>query len=116
MTQRLRDAWHFLRRKVCARKEKSTGCRRSGSSTVVRQVARGAVLGIYGEQVLPRIIDFACGLKANQPQRERTCAGLYGDVVEIGFGSGHNVPFYPDAVTSVAAVEPADLGWKLAGK
>ena len=73
-------------------------------------------MGLYGEQVLPRIINVACGMKAVAPLRKRVCEGLEGEVVEIGFGSGLNVPFYPEAVTRVAAVEPADLGWKLAGK
>jgi ubiquinone/menaquinone biosynthesis C-methylase UbiE len=36
--------------------------------------------------------------------------------LEIGFGSGHNVPHYPATVTGVAAIEPADGGWKLARK
>lgn len=71
-------------------------------------------MGWYGEHVLPRIIDKACGMKAARPLRARACEGLDGEVVEIGFGSGHNVPFYPESVTRVAAVEPADLGWKLA--
>ncbi|HMJ36249.1 MAG TPA: class I SAM-dependent methyltransferase [Baekduia sp.] len=71
-------------------------------------------MGLYGEHVLPRIIDVACGIKATDPLRQRVCDGLAGDVVEIGFGSGLNVPFYPAAVTGVAAVEPADVGWKLA--
>jgi SAM-dependent methyltransferase len=71
-------------------------------------------MGLYGERVLPRIVNFACGLKSVEPQRSRVCAGLEGDVVEIGFGSGLNVPFYPAAVNRVAAVEPADLAWKLA--
>ena len=35
-------------------------------------------------------------------------------MVEIGFGSGLNMPFYPAAVTGVAAVEPSDVAWKLA--
>ena len=73
-------------------------------------------MGFYGEHVLPRVIDVACGLKSSEPLRERVCAGLHGQVVEIGFGSGHNVPHYPEAVTGVAAVEPADTGWKLARK
>jgi SAM-dependent methyltransferase len=73
-------------------------------------------MGVYNEQVLPRIVDIACGTKASHPQRRRVCEGLAGNVVEIGFGSGLNVPFYPPAVTQLTAVEPADAGWKLAGK
>jgi ubiquinone/menaquinone biosynthesis C-methylase UbiE len=73
-------------------------------------------MGIYGEHVLPRIIDFACGLKTVEPLRRRVCERLEGDVVEVGFGSGLNVPFYPEGVARVAAVEPADVGWKLARK
>jgi hypothetical protein len=73
-------------------------------------------MGIYGERVLPRIIDVACGMKSSDPIRQRACEKLHGRVVEIGFGSGLNIPFYPDAVTAVDAIEPADLGWKLAGK
>ena len=73
-------------------------------------------MGFYGDHVLPRIVDVACGLKGVEPLRRRVCEGLEGDVVEIGFGSGLNVPFYPPAVTRVAAVEPADTGWRLADK
>jgi SAM-dependent methyltransferase len=71
-------------------------------------------MGIYGERILPRIINFAGGMKAVEPVRRRVCEGLAGDVVEIGFGSGLNIPFYPAAVTRVDAVEPSDLAWKLA--
>jgi SAM-dependent methyltransferase len=73
-------------------------------------------MGRYSERVLPHIVNFLCGLKAVDPLRQRVCDGLEGEVLEIGFGSGLNVPFYPAAVTRVAAVEPSDVGWKLAGK
>ena len=73
-------------------------------------------MGLYGEHVLPRIVNVACAGKKVEPLRRRVCDGLAGEVVEIGFGSGLNVPFYPVSVTRIAAVEPADLGWKLAGK
>jgi ubiquinone/menaquinone biosynthesis C-methylase UbiE len=72
-------------------------------------------VGLYEKQVLPRILNVACGTKTVEPLRRRVCEGLAGNVVEIGFGSGLNLPFFPAAVTQVAAVEPADLGWKLAG-
>jgi len=73
-------------------------------------------MGFYGDQVLPRIVSGVGGMKTTYPLRERVCDGLEGEVVEIGFGSGVNVPFYPDSVRRVAAVEPADVGWKLAAK
>lgn len=73
-------------------------------------------MGVYGEHVLPRIVNAACGMKTNEPLRQRVCDGLEGDIVEIGFGSGLNIPFYPASVSRIAAIEPADVGWKLARK
>jgi ubiquinone/menaquinone biosynthesis C-methylase UbiE len=61
------------------------------------------------------LIDRICGDRELAPLRERVCAGLSGEVVELGFGSGTNVPFYPAAVTRVRAIEPADLAWRIAG-
>src|SRR3954454_12420377 len=71
-------------------------------------------MGAYADHVLPRLINVSCGSKQARPLRERVCAGLRGEVLEIGFGTGHNVPFYPDAVERVAAVEPSALSCKLA--
>ncbi|MET9634823.1 hypothetical protein ABZY83_00105 [Streptomyces virginiae] len=50
-------------------------------------------MGFYAERVVPRIVDLACGAQSARPLRRRVCAGLTGEVVEIGFGTGHNVPF-----------------------
>ena len=47
-------------------------------------------MSVYGDHVLPRIIDVACNMKVARAQRRRVCAGLTGDVVEIGPGvEGH---------------------------
>jgi SAM-dependent methyltransferase len=71
--------------------------------------------GFYERQVLPRLLNALSGAASLDPLRRRACTGLAGDVVELGFGSGYNVPFYPAGVTSVAAIEPSDLSWRLAG-
>src|SRR5664279_632884 len=62
--------------------------------------------------------DLACGTKPAEPLRQRVCHGLIRNIVEVGFGSGVNVPFYPSAVTAVAAVEPSRLrprNWRTNG-
>lgn len=69
---------------------------------------------VWNTHVLPRLVDRACGVGELHKLRARVCAGLVGDVVELGFGSGHNVEHYPPEVTSVAAVEPSDVAWALA--
>lgn len=73
-------------------------------------------MGFYDGQVLPRVIDLVLGGAKLGELRARAMEGLAGDVLEIGFGSGTNVPWYPDEVTHVYAVDPATLGRKLAAK
>ncbi len=73
-------------------------------------------MGFYSDSIVPRIMDKACGMKAAFPLRERVCAGLSGEVVEVGFGSGSNIAFYPATVRRVTAVEPSDVAWRLATK
>jgi ubiquinone/menaquinone biosynthesis C-methylase UbiE len=73
-------------------------------------------MALYDDHVLPRIINCVCNTKVTREQRQRVCSELAGEVIEIGFGSGLNVPHYPPSVTQVTAVEPADVGWRLAGK
>jgi ubiquinone/menaquinone biosynthesis C-methylase UbiE len=71
-------------------------------------------MGYYANRILPRVIDRALAERTTGPLRARVCAGLAGEVIEIGFGSGGNVPHYPAVVTGVAAVEPSDRAWELA--
>jgi ubiquinone/menaquinone biosynthesis C-methylase UbiE len=71
-------------------------------------------MGIYQDRVLPRITNRVMNRRDLRPIRDRVCAGLDGEVLEIGFGSGLNVRHYPPAVTRVRAVDPATLGRRLA--
>jgi ubiquinone/menaquinone biosynthesis C-methylase UbiE len=73
-------------------------------------------MGLYGEQVLPRLIDKMCGAADMTRWRLRAIDGLAGTVLEIGFGSGLNVPLYPPTVERVLAVEPSQVARRLAAK
>jgi len=64
-------------------------------------------MGWYREQVVPRLVEITCGNPQMERWRARATEGLHGRIVEIGFGSGLNVPVYPAEVTEVLAVEPA---------
>jgi ubiquinone/menaquinone biosynthesis C-methylase UbiE len=71
-------------------------------------------MGIYRNRVLPRLQDKVMNSPDNRELRARVCAGLSGEVVEIGFGTGLNLPHYPATVTRIAAVEPSQLCVRIA--
>lgn len=71
-------------------------------------------MGWWTERVVPHLADRALSTRPVLALRDQVCEGLTGQVVEIGFGSGLNVPYYPDSVTSVDAIDPSGEGWGMA--
>ena len=61
----------------------------------------------YDRHILPPLLNCVCGLKPMQKQREKIVPQAKGRVLEIGVGSGLNLPFYnPHQVTSLFAIDP----------
>jgi len=71
-------------------------------------------VGCWNDQVVPRFTDKMLSNRDVMRHREKVTDGLHGRVVEIGFGSGLNVPSYPDSVTTVYAVDPSLVARDLA--
>lgn len=71
-------------------------------------------MGLWRDQVLPRATDTFLSSVALAPFRAETVSGLAGTVLEIGFGSGLNLGFYPPSVTRVLTVEPSSVARRLA--
>jgi ubiquinone/menaquinone biosynthesis C-methylase UbiE len=65
-------------------------------------------MGIYQRHVLPRLIDWACGMEVVRRQREKVVPGASGDVLEVGIGPGHNLEHYDrERVRRLVAIDPA---------
>lgn len=62
----------------------------------------------YDRHVLPYLMDFACGLPMVQAQRRLLVPQAQGRVLEVGMGTGRNLPFYDrQRVSLVVGVDPA---------
>jgi ubiquinone/menaquinone biosynthesis C-methylase UbiE len=74
-------------------------------------------MGFYSSQILPHVLDLACGTKPIRKQREKVIPQAQGDVVEIGIGSGLNLPFYDArSVNKVTGIDPDDALWAKAAE
>ncbi len=73
-------------------------------------------MGFYNDQFLPRFINVMLGNKEFGKVRREVCEGLTGDVLELGFGSGLNLPYLPPEVTGVWTVDPSRVALQLAAK
>jgi ubiquinone/menaquinone biosynthesis C-methylase UbiE len=73
-------------------------------------------MGFYEKRLLPHILNVAMNTKAVNDERRRCLESVKGAVLEIGFGSGLNLPHYPRTVTKVVGVDPSDASARLARK
>ncbi len=73
-------------------------------------------MSFYEDRILPYMINRVLGTRDCQRQRKAVCAELTGTVLEVGFGSGLNLPFLPASVDKLYALDPAHLGRKLAAE
>jgi ubiquinone/menaquinone biosynthesis C-methylase UbiE len=73
-------------------------------------------LGFFSQVIVPRLCDLLLNKSLLARHRRQLLAGAYGDVVEIGFGTGLNLPYYPEGVHKLTAVDPNPGMHRLAQK
>src|SRR5262245_32428914 len=66
-------------------------------------------MGLYAQIVFPRLMDWLMSGPEFEKLRTSLLSEASGDVLEIGFGTGLNLPHYPARVSSLAAVDPVSL-------
>ncbi len=64
-------------------------------------------MGFYEDWIVPWVIGWPLTVRGIEEQREAALRSAAGDVLEIGFGFGASIPFYPRGVASVTGVEPS---------
>lgn len=72
-------------------------------------------MGFYDTHILPRFINCACAAKPIMKQREKVVPLAQGTVLEIGIGTGLNLPYYDAGkVQRVIGLDPSESSWTLA--
>ena len=64
-------------------------------------------MGFYRERILPWLVHLSMRQRRLAPYRNRVVSGATGRVLEVGIGSGLNLPFYGDKVAQIIGLEPS---------
>jgi ubiquinone/menaquinone biosynthesis C-methylase UbiE len=73
-------------------------------------------MGVYERWIVPRLLDLAMRNRVLDPYRQRTIETAQGLVLEVGVGSGLNLPFYGPAVIRVVGLDPSTELLRLTSK
>jgi ubiquinone/menaquinone biosynthesis C-methylase UbiE len=73
-------------------------------------------MSFFSQVVVPRLCDFLLNKSLLARHRRQLLAAAHGDVLEIGFGTGLNLPYYPERVHKLTAVDPNPGMHRLAQK
>ncbi|HEX6985108.1 MAG TPA: class I SAM-dependent methyltransferase [Planctomycetaceae bacterium] len=63
-------------------------------------------MAVYSRWIFPRLCDFLLDRPHVARHRRELLSDVTGDVLEIGFGTGLNLPHYPEHVRKITAVDP----------
>ena len=66
-------------------------------------------MGFYAKYIFPRVLDWSAGAPEFGEYRRRALEPARGETLEIGFGTGLNLPYYPQAVTRLTAIDPESM-------
>jgi ubiquinone/menaquinone biosynthesis C-methylase UbiE len=73
-------------------------------------------MSFYENRILPHLLNVFMNTKGTREERKGSLADVTGTVLEVGFGSGLNLPYYQKTVTKVVGVDPSHASAHLARK
>jgi hypothetical protein len=64
---------------------------------------------LYSKVIFPRLLELSFGGEAFAKERAKALKAVHGEVLEVGFGTGLNLPYYPRSVTRLVALDPEQM-------
>ena len=72
------------------------------------------MVGWYDRKIMPRLVSWAMQQTSIKRVRQKIVPLVSGEVLEVGFGAGANLPFYEDSIRSLVALDPSVELWQMA--